>query len=702
MFCQKCGLENSDDAKFCKKCGAELSPVTADVSEEKPGHSASGKEGNSKNHKKKNQKKGLEKSTVIIISIVIVAAAAVLLACLLLFKPFSSKKDTETAPAEQASADTVPDTEKDEEQEPAKKADPVENADILCYTSALKYIEVMNEKLDLDALLQSYSFEDSTREAIKSLDYSGKPKAIYKLDFSNVAASLAKNLETSGKTDSEEYYYAANKAASLNKILTENLPSTLVAQYDAADTDAKGINVSAMACALSSTGGSIACADETGNAEPYALIFQYENQLPVYVSVVPGSDNTYDISACLLTGEAGDLVNNDISAIQKSEGYEGIQIAEYTNRETAAETSAENLAKVSKTYTTKELAAEICEKISADNLFAASYSNTSGEKVSFNASDIADISILDCSPVDEQVRTELAGTSCSEEVITGTVRGSASSAISSLIGYTSIPVEQFSVSTSSGSNVGTLEGDQMGNVPLILVIRFNSTTLPCVAASIMPDKTNGTISYYAMPCFETTGSITADDIYKLLSDIVTGTSSETPTPTPTEAPAQETAVRVDFNHSYSSAENAVITGYDEAGNALWVYNTGSYEVAQLQRIGEIGLNNGLYYFYEDGKVIALNATDGSVAWTNSDFGGAAASSAFGPDGTLYICGYFGPVLTIISPSGATVDKVQDVNGYMWFCNLSTDGNTVNIGVTRESDMSESTIHFNLSDMSLTE
>lgn len=147
----------------------------------------------------------------------------------------------------------------------------------------------------------------------------------------------------------------------------------------------------------------------------------------------------------------------------------------------------------------------------------------------------------------------------------------------------------------------------------------------------------------------------------------------TETPVPTEEPTEETteetqsvATRVEFNHTYELIEYAIIVGYDENGTNLWTYETGTYDAAQLDRVSEIGIYNGAYYFVEDGTIVTLNLADGSVIWKNAEFQGAAPCFDFGSKGVLYISGYFGPDLFVVDREGATIKRVDSfTNEYYW-------------------------------------
>ena len=127
------------------------------------------------------------------------------------------------------------------------------------------------------------------------------------------------------------------------------------------------------------------------------------------------------------------------------------------------------------------------------------------------------------------------------------------------------------------------------------------------------------------------------------------------------------SVSVRFEHIYTdSQEYAVLTAEDEAGNELWSRTTESYECAQLDAVCELAANGGTYYYAEDGAVVALNLADGTELWRNADFGGSATGFAFGEDGTLYVCGYFGPDFFAVDVDGNTLAMIDMLEeGLYW-------------------------------------
>lgn len=132
--------------------------------------------------------------------------------------------------------------------------------------------------------------------------------------------------------------------------------------------------------------------------------------------------------------------------------------------------------------------------------------------------------------------------------------------------------------------------------------------------------------------------------------------------TAAEAPAE-----IVFEHGYTEdIESGSIKAYSSEGNLLWSQETGSYSVTQLPRVAEIGRNEELYYYCEDGAIIALDIYTGEMLWANPEFTGSPTSCVFDDDGILYICGYFGPDIYAVTPKGETViDTDMLTSNYFW-------------------------------------
>lgn len=103
---------------------------------------------------------------------------------------------------------------------------------------------------------------------------------------------------------------------------------------------------------------------------------------------------------------------------------------------------------------------------------------------------------------------------------------------------------------------------------------------------------------------------------------------------------------------------AVIKGVDADGRTVWQHTTNKYSMTELQLLQEIGRYDSMYFYNECGTVVALDVETGSVVWKNESFQGASISSFIDQDGTIFLCGYYGPDLCVISNNGSTIKRVQ--------------------------------------------
>lgn len=150
-----------------------------------------------------------------------------------------------------------------------------------------------------------------------------------------------------------------------------------------------------------------------------------------------------------------------------------------------------------------------------------------------------------------------------------------------------------------------------------------------------------------------------------------------------DAPEPVSAVAsVHFGRSGTGGkEFAVITGMDRDGNAVWAYETDGYEMTELTRIEEIALGETAYYFNEGGTITALDRETGDVLWRNDEFGGASIHSVVADNGTLYLCGYYGPDFFAVDKNGTTLKQIASFDDdYFWADDIAlesdADGNPV--------------------------
>lgn len=161
-----------------------------------------------------------------------------------------------------------------------------------------------------------------------------------------------------------------------------------------------------------------------------------------------------------------------------------------------------------------------------------------------------------------------------------------------------------------------------------------------------------------------------------------------------------------INFSYQTdggKEYANIIAFSQDGVVLWEYTTPQLEIAQLERVADIGLAGDGYCFVFDQSVVCLDARTGAERWKNSDFGGAGARSVIG-SGVIYLCGFLGPDLFALSFSGETVKRISSLDdNYFWPYQLELSGDilTVTMDGGPEGDLETGhPIHVNVTDWSV--
>ncbi len=145
------------------------------------------------------------------------------------------------------------------------------------------------------------------------------------------------------------------------------------------------------------------------------------------------------------------------------------------------------------------------------------------------------------------------------------------------------------------------------------------------------------------------------------------TKKETETTTE-ETTVQDYAtwVKTEVVNTADAAQIFKITGYNDAGEKQWEYQTHKRYVAQFDSFRGFGVANNCYVFNDAGNVTAVSMKDGTVAWVNSDFGGMGATFEW-LDGKFYICGYDTPDLFVVDWSGKTIARINEITGgeYFW-------------------------------------
>lgn len=150
---------------------------------------------------------------------------------------------------------------------------------------------------------------------------------------------------------------------------------------------------------------------------------------------------------------------------------------------------------------------------------------------------------------------------------------------------------------------------------------------------------------------------------------------ESPAVTEEPQPAPE-AVEVQVHYGETTEiEHVEFTGMSADGQELWkrIYTT-DYRT-ELTLIQPIGAWRDRYYLNHNGTVVCLSLADGEELWKNDEFGGASISGIIDEaNGSVYLCGYYGPDFFACDCEGKTLASLPSVSSdYFWPTDMSWAG-----------------------------
>lgn len=137
----------------------------------------------------------------------------------------------------------------------------------------------------------------------------------------------------------------------------------------------------------------------------------------------------------------------------------------------------------------------------------------------------------------------------------------------------------------------------------------------------------------------------------------TGTESMENTDTEKDSPDYYTVT--DEIDSSANEGIGTLTAYQANGTEVWSVRTEAYPMTELSKTYDIGEQGNGYYIEAGGTVYCFDKETGSLLWKNAAFGGAASAAGFDENGNLYICGYYGPMLCVITPDGEMLHKYEE-------------------------------------------
>lgn len=106
-------------------------------------------------------------------------------------------------------------------------------------------------------------------------------------------------------------------------------------------------------------------------------------------------------------------------------------------------------------------------------------------------------------------------------------------------------------------------------------------------------------------------------------------------------------------------EYGILTGKSEDGSVVWNDTTDMLTKTELPSCTEIGIHQDVYYMVAQGTVLAFRLADGKELW-RVEGGGSPADNGydFDEDGTLYLCGFYGPDFLAIDKDGKILKRIE--------------------------------------------
>ncbi len=136
------------------------------------------------------------------------------------------------------------------------------------------------------------------------------------------------------------------------------------------------------------------------------------------------------------------------------------------------------------------------------------------------------------------------------------------------------------------------------------------------------------------------------------------------------------------NKTTSDSESyMILSGYDKNNNKVWIYKTETGPLTELETVEYLGEKANNVYINVSGTIISLDKQTGKELWKNSDYKGASTKFQITPEGDIFLCGYYGPDLCVISKSGKTLKIIKEFDSqeYFWPCEMKfIDENTISI------------------------
>lgn len=121
--------------------------------------------------------------------------------------------------------------------------------------------------------------------------------------------------------------------------------------------------------------------------------------------------------------------------------------------------------------------------------------------------------------------------------------------------------------------------------------------------------------------------------------------------------------------------HAVIQAY-ENNKLMWEHTTPSGYVTELNAISEVCQSYDAAYFTAHGTLYALDKTSGQIKWTYSGVG-ASNQMCIDKYGNIYVSGYYGPNVVVVSKDGERL-YIDNDGSYCWVDKIEIVNDVLNI------------------------
>ena len=126
---------------------------------------------------------------------------------------------------------------------------------------------------------------------------------------------------------------------------------------------------------------------------------------------------------------------------------------------------------------------------------------------------------------------------------------------------------------------------------------------------------------------------------------------------------------------YNNAKYKAYVKCSFKGNTIWEHTTGEYPVTELDGVSELLTDDSKVYYIANAYLIAMDKYTGRVCWSVGDAG--ASNHLVQDEKNIYVCGYYGPNVLIVSKNGDEWYR-DNFDDYYYAHNIKLNGNTLSV------------------------